>query len=86
LAGVLDFYSERTGIAGPEGVLDAIAMLAHGGVKGHWDCPCGSGNRIRACHPGILALRENVTPSTAAASLRQIVDVMKKAEPSALKI
>ncbi len=74
--GVLDFYAERTGISDADGLLGAVALLAQSGVKGHRECPCGSGRRIRSCHQGLLALRDTVSAAVAGTSLRRIVEAV----------
>lgn len=79
--GILDFYRERTEISEPGGLLEAMKVLARGGVKGHWKCPCGSRQKMRGCHPGILALREAVPPTVVAASLKRLVEAVRKAVP-----
>jgi hypothetical protein len=39
-------------------------------IKGHWSCPCGSGLRIRDCHPSIQGeLKEKLPPHIAKWSL-----------------
>lgn len=82
LDGILDFYRERTEISELEGLLGAMKLLAKGGVKGHWKCPCGSRQKIRTCHRGILTLREAVSPTVVATSLRRIADEVKKSAAS----
>ncbi len=83
--GILDFYRERTEISEPEGLLSAMKLLANGDVKGHWKCPCGSRQKIRTCHAGILKLREAVPPAVAFASLRRIADEVKNVPAKATK-
>jgi len=79
LDGSLDFYRERSEIDTPDGLIALVAMLARGGVKGHWPCPCGSGKRIRSCHAKVLRLRESVPRHIAAATMRRILDALEKA-------
>ena len=49
-AGICEFYGERFGTKEPAHVLDIIEVLLAKAPKGHWPCPCGSGNVIRKCH------------------------------------
>jgi len=61
LEGILECYAELTGapdFAIAEGYL---RLLAQEKFKGHHECPCGSGKRLRQCHqPMLLALRSRI--------------------------
>ena len=46
---------QKLGIQGVDTVISVLRALHHR-VKGHHTCPCGSGNRVRDCHPGIREL------------------------------
>ena len=64
--GLLDFYQENLGTKDPHAIRKYLEYLLQPTVKGHWDCPCGSGNRIRNCHrQQINALRGKIPPHVA---------------------
>lgn len=61
--GLCEFYGEKIGTTDPLAVLDLILLLMGGVVKGHWDCPCGSGARLRDCHDSnVRELNERKLP------------------------
>ena len=63
--GILDHYVETLGLEGPVCALAVISFLFEHGYRGHHDCPCGSGRRVRVCHGSVLrALHEQHTPET----------------------
>lgn len=53
-AGVQEFYAETTGISDARKIVALLQILQRDKVKGHWPCPCGSGNIIRKCHADIM--------------------------------
>lgn len=72
-AGLLEAYSDMLGLEAdrPSKVEDYLEILERGRVKGHWECPCGSGKIIRNCHTDELRdLQAKVTPEAAATALR----------------
>ena len=48
--GLLDFYQESLGTEDPHVIKKYLEYVCLHTLKGHWDCPCGSGKRIRNCH------------------------------------
>lgn len=54
LEGVLDFYSELTGMTEPLSILKLLSYLVAKKVKPHWSCYCGSGARLTTCHLEVL--------------------------------
>jgi hypothetical protein len=63
--GILRHYMDTLGLANEVTVLAVICFLFEHGYRGHHDCPCGSGLKVRACHgPALLALHRNHTPQT----------------------
>jgi len=49
--GILEYYAEALGIPVDEHTKDFIVLLARkNDPKGHEECPCGSGKRLRHCH------------------------------------
>ena len=59
--GIFDFYKEYLETSDHNVVRNYLTCLSHDVVKGHWDCPCGSGKRIRNCHHQQIAdLRKRI--------------------------
>ena len=59
--GVVETYGEWFGTQDESMVIRYLECLSREGLKGHWDCPCGSGKRIRQCHfEKIRALRPRI--------------------------
>ena len=52
-AGLVQFYTQEIGLSSAVEVARFLQALANG-VRGHWDCPCGSSRRVRACHAAKL--------------------------------
>lgn len=67
IVGVLDGCAAVLGIEpNAEKVLDHLLLLRRKNFKGHWPCPCGSGEIIRKCHgSAIFEMREKVPPEMA---------------------
>lgn len=71
--GILQFYAEKTSIDDPSVLVKFVECVASAEVKGHWDCPCGSGKRLRNCHAAEVAqLRAVVKPQIAARSYESL--------------
>jgi hypothetical protein len=49
-SGALEYYVELLGTRDPRTILAYLSYLGKDSLKGHWDCPCGSGRRLRDCH------------------------------------
>jgi hypothetical protein len=60
--GILEFYAEILGIEANANIEGFMALLARQNIPGgHEMCPCGSGQRLRACHRGaVSAARDKV--------------------------
>jgi len=72
--GVMEVYAEWFGTEDEPTIRRYLDCLSREGLKGHWDCPCGSGRRVRACHAEPLrGLRERI-PTWAA---RQAIERLK---------
>lgn len=70
--GIFEYYSELLGTDDRLVVIRYLECLSKHTLKGHLECPCGSGKRIRNCHQTILnELREKIPPSVAKYSLEQ---------------
>lgn len=74
--GLFDFYQECLGTKDLRVIRNYLAYLSLDTVKGHWDCPCGSGKRIRNCHPReIFDLRRKLPPNIASIALNYLSNV-----------
>lgn len=63
--GILRHYIDTLGLYDDLAALAVICFLFEHGYRGHHECPCGSGLRVRACHgPALRALHEHHTPQT----------------------
>jgi len=63
--GILRHYVDTLGLRDDLAALAVICFLFEHGYRGHHDCPCGSGLRVRACHGRALrVLHEHHTPQT----------------------
>ena len=57
--GILQHYIDTLGLHDEVSALAVICFLFEHGYRGHHDCPCGSGLRVRGCHgPALLALHQ----------------------------
>jgi hypothetical protein len=52
--GLLEYYKELFSVQDNWHVLGLLKILADNNYKGHTLCPCGSGQKLRHCHGGIL--------------------------------
>jgi hypothetical protein len=63
--GILRHYVDTLHLSGELPALAVICFLFEHGYRGHHDCPCGSGLKVRACHgPALLALHQHHTRHT----------------------
>jgi len=53
--GILEHYKERFGVSHDIAAIGLLRILADEDDRGHYDCPCGSGKRLRDCHRELLA-------------------------------
>lgn len=71
--GVLDYYQKLLATNDTAVVSQFLYILARDSFKQHWDCPCGSGRRIRACcRDRILDLRQKISPAITKSSLNRL--------------
>ena len=71
--GLLDFYQECLGTKDPQVIRKYLELLSLETLKGHWNCPCGSGKRIRNCHRQQIAdLRKKLPPNIAINALQYL--------------
>ena len=63
--GVIQYYMERLNLGDEVTSLVFVCSLYEHGYRGHHDCPCGSGRRVRKCHgPTLMDIHRNHTPIT----------------------
>lgn len=48
--GICEFYGTFIDTASPTHVMTLLRLLEKKNLKGHWQCPCGSGKVLRHCH------------------------------------
>ena len=74
--GILRHYIDTLGLQDPLAALAVICFLFEHGYRGHHDCPCGSGRKVRACHgPALRALHDHHTPETVRDDFSAIFDI-----------
>lgn len=72
-AGLLQAYEELLGVEGRATIFYFLNYLIRPDIKGHWSCPCGSGETLRRCHlHKVRALQQKITPRNAARMLERI--------------
>lgn len=55
------YYRELLGTDDPGKVRRYFEILTAKKIKGHWECPCGSGQKLRACHMTLaIDLRDKI--------------------------
>jgi hypothetical protein len=78
--GIFQFYTEAIGIKDPLVILEYLKLLEREEVKGHWPCPCRSGEKLRKCHGALVYdLRSRIPRSVAAKSLESFQKAVEKA-------
>ncbi len=79
LYGRKQFYQEIFDTDDLVKVKKYFELLAAKRVKGHWDCPCGSGKRIRDCHFEMVRnLRDKIPRSDASKAIRPVDEALKR--------
>ena len=67
---------DTLGLRDPLAALAVICFLFEHGYRGHHDCPCGSGRKVRVCHgPALRDLHDHHTPETVRADFLAIRDI-----------
>lgn len=61
-SGLLQAYGEILGVSGEPVIRRYLDYLGHKKVKGHWQCPCGSGKQLRQCHIVVMRKLQKVVP------------------------
>ena len=63
--GILHHYIDTLDLPDSLAALSVICFLFEHGYRGHHNCPCGSGLKVRLCHgPALRALHDHHTPET----------------------
>lgn len=71
--GILDFYKEHFATDDLDVIKKYLEYLSQNTIKGHWDCPCGSGKKLRKCHNlKIRKMKEKLPASAASKSLQSL--------------
>ena len=61
--GLIEAYADPLGIPPwKKNLIYYLELLSQDWPKGHWLCPCGSGNRLRYCHRADLMMLHNRVP------------------------
>ena len=74
--GILRHYVDTLGLRDPVAALAVISFLFEHGYRGHHDCPCGSGLKVRVCHgPALRALHDHHTPEILRSEFSEIFGI-----------
>ncbi len=86
--GIARFYIDKLGLADEVQALEVAFHLFQYGYRGHHDCPCGSGSKLRDCHgPDLLELHRSHTAETARFDLVEILcNCVTKADDEKLEL
>jgi hypothetical protein len=77
--GLIEFYANLVGSKNPKVILQYLEVIARPTVKGHWRCPCGSGEKLRRCHgTTIEQLRSRIPRKVAAQSAQTILKLFRQ--------
>lgn len=77
--GLYEAYGELLGTTDRGAILRYLACLGHDIIKGHLECPCGSGKKLRNCHVGdVRALKTKMPSWVAKKALERLLKAMSK--------
>lgn len=82
-AGILEFCGDLLGTSEPMAIAQFLLALVKGKVRGHWLCPCGSGEIIRKCHKEAVEALRGVPPGVVAQTGCMILDEIKRRRKAA---
>jgi hypothetical protein len=78
-SGLIEAYGEMLGIRDERAVCRCLDYLSRSDVKGHWDCYCGSGQKLRKCHiEALKSLRKEIPQDVARSALDRLAKTPKK--------
>jgi SEC-C motif len=76
--GLVETYGEWCGTEDKAAVLRYLDCLRHEQIRGHWTCPCGSGEKLRKCHlEKVREIQTRISPRIAERALRRLIAAMK---------
>jgi hypothetical protein len=71
--GLYKAYGEFLGTTDRAVIRHYLEYLSKETIKGHWECPCGSGNKLRNCHLNeVHMLKAKIPASVAKQALRRL--------------
>jgi hypothetical protein len=71
--GLIQYYEELFQTNDPAAIVRYLECLSRDGLKGHWECPCGSRRRLRDCHiEQLRILRRRMPRLTARRALQRL--------------
>lgn len=80
VAGLFEAYAEMVGTSDRDAILRHLECLSKETLKGHWNCPCGSGHRLRNCHwEQLKSLHQRIPPFVARQALERLVTLSGRA-------
>lgn len=75
--GILEYYQEYFSVGNPIKVLKLVNILATGSYRGHHECPCASGKRLRDCHGSrLLEIQQFQSPINFANEYKVLVQML----------
>lgn len=76
--GILEYYSNLLGTKDLAVILKYLEYLSKPKLKGHWDCPCGSGEPLRNCHfKELIDISLKIPPEIAEQSRSRLLSFKK---------
>lgn len=83
--GLVETYGEWFDTEDKATVLRHLECIRHEQIKGHWLCPCGSGEKLRKCHlEKVRDVQKRVSPRLAERAFRRLLFAIKS-ESAALR-
>jgi len=71
--GLYQAYGEILGTTDPACIRRYLQYLSKERIKGHWECPCGSGSKLRNCHLNeVRALQSKIPTNVAKQALQRL--------------
>jgi hypothetical protein len=79
ITGIIEYYKSLLETEDVLTILNYLDYMSKPVIKGHWPCPCGSGECLRKCHfERLIDLRLKIPPKTAKESLLKILTALKE--------